>query len=209
MRLAFKWLACGYVGGEFRYEAANVGKISDKMDAYTREALDMLKSADFDGDSRFFRSKYVVTDLLRIKQYINDWGVKITDAKRVVYNNIYCADAMRAPLPHYFASRRSTLEIKDMALMITFYMRLTKGFVQGMLPAVKFAGEDDRAIVAGHAVAYFGGDNTFFDPNCGVFRLKAETHAEIAEEIEAFISETYPVTGDALDWTVLRIARRL
>ena len=111
MRLAFKWLACCHVGGTFAYEAANVEKISGKMDAYTREALDMLRSADFKGDERFFASKYVVTDLLQIKEYINKWGVKITDAKKVIYNHIYCAEAMRSPLPHYFASRASTVDV--------------------------------------------------------------------------------------------------
>lgn len=208
MRLAFKWLACKYVGGVFAYENANIGKISEKMDAYTWEALDMLKSADFKGDERFFASKYVVTDLLQIKSYINKWGVKVTDANKTVYNNIYCAEAVRSALPKYFASRQATVQSKDMALMITFYMTMTKGQVQSMLSQVKFEGSDTRTIMAGHAVAYFGGDNTFFDPNTGVYKLEKSGHVDIANEIESYISDFYPATGNDLDRAVLRIATR-
>lgn len=208
MRLSFKWLACRYVGGVFKYEKVNVKKMSEKMDAYSQEAIGMLKAADFEGDKRFFASKYVVTDLLKIKDYINKWGVNVTDANKVVYNNIYCADSMRTSLSDYIASRLAVVPIKDMALMITFYMTMTKQSVQEALPQVKFEGPDSRILMAGHAVAYFGGDNTFFDPNTGVWQVESSKPKEIAEEIEKHIADGYPVTGNNSDRAILRIAQR-
>jgi len=206
MRLSFKWLACKFFGGVFAYDETNVKKASEKLDAYTREAIDMLRGSDFKGDERFSASKYVVTDLLQIKAYINKWGIKVTDHVKTVYRNIHCAEAVRAPLHQYVKSRRGTVAQADMALMITFYMLFTKQRIQAALPKIAFAGPDSRKLMAGHAVAYFGGDNTFFDPNYGHFRVEKSSCLDAAQEIETFLAARYNLTGDPNDRTVLRIA---
>ncbi|MHC4252606.1 MAG: hypothetical protein ACYS9X_26105 [Planctomycetota bacterium] len=210
MRLSFKWLACRFVGGSFDYKKVNVKKASAKMDAYSREALDMIRSSSFDitKKDRFSASRYVVTDLLLMKDYINSWGVKVTDAKKTVYRNIHCAEAVRAPLASYFKTRSGVVAKDAMAVMMSFYMTFAKGFVQKKLPKMSFGGADSRTVMAGHSVAYFGKDDTFFDPNKGHFKLAATTLSGAATEIGKYVEKNYPVTGNSHDYNVLRIASK-
>jgi hypothetical protein len=208
MRLAFKWVALGMVGGRFKYENYNVAKISNKMDSYGRQAIGMLQSAQFRGNQRFYASQYVVTDLLTVKQYINLWGREFTDADKVKFYNVRCVEAVRAPLPQYFSRwRTAAVKLSEMGLIITFYMLFDKSFVQEMLPKIPFAGSSTRKVMAGHAVGFLGNNMTFFDPNWGVYSVEAEAsnYTKAAQEIELFLKSKYPLTGNPLDRGVFRL----
>ncbi|WP_256360813.1 hypothetical protein [Methylomonas koyamae] len=126
----------------------------------------------------------MVTDLLKIKDYINKWGVNVTDANKVVYNNIYCADSMRTSLPDYIASRLAVVPIKDMALMITFYMTMTKQSVQEALPQVKFEGPDSRILMAGHAVLILAGTIPFSIPIPVFGRSKVQSQKKLRKKLK-------------------------
>jgi hypothetical protein len=185
-RLTYEWAAAKMGGLPFNYASVDVQNCESYMAPYTREAFSMLTESTFKGNTRFGASRYVVTDILQLKEHLNKWGEA---------DQIQCTEGVRSTLSHYVTTRLSWHgAVNASALILTFYMNITAKELKG-LPGITVGGPLDRPIIAGHVLGYSVADSTFFDSNLGYYKLAGNTITQNAQEIDTYISKTYGLYG--------------
>jgi len=166
------------------------------MVVYTREAMKLLKSSWFryeptrldDGrkGNRLFASQYVVTDLIRLKDYIRIWGAS---------DHITCRESVRRDLVDYVKTRTGFGRNIPGVLMVSFYLKTTAGAVNQVMRGGNLEGPDDRPIICGHVVGVDLAAHCFFDSNSGFYTMAGATPLEHAEDAEKFIEDNYTNEG--------------
>jgi hypothetical protein len=170
-RVTFKWAACMFFGGEFKYDQLNVVKTANKHVAYRQKTLQAAeKTKDFD-DTTF--GSYVDLDGEETLNFINTWGVQIKDAKKTVYQGLYVAQRLKVPLWDYLSSSKNWA---TETLIQTFYGRKIV---------------DSARRPAGHAIAFYGPGPWLFDANDGVYSFDATDGPGIGAEIKDYLETDY------------------
>jgi len=201
-RLTYEWIAAKLRGQTFDYTNVDVKRCESYMAPYTREAFSLLTDPTFTGDTRFGASRYVVTDILKMKEHLNKWG---TGA------GIQCTEGVRATLSHYVSTRvHRHGAVAATALMVSFYLHCTAKDLKPLEPWIKVSGPLDRPIISGHVLGYSVSDHTFFDSNLGYYTLADSSPALNALEIEKHITthySAYGYTNNAYDRGVFQLAK--